>query len=142
MGLISFFFFFNLLILAGEDGEKPKERYIPRRYDKQDEDLFENIGEGINFSQFGHIPVQVSGENIPDPIQRFSEVAKDPSIIEAIKKSNYQTLTPIQKYGISILMNGRDLMASAQTGSVSKMTINYIICLFDLIIIFGFFFWK
>lgn len=75
------------------------------------------IDTGINFAKYANIPVQVSGENIPDPIQSFKEIAKHDSIIQAIKKSNYKTLTPIQKYGISIVKHGRDLMASAQTGS-------------------------
>lgn len=106
---------------AGGDNEsgveKKKENYIPRRYKKEDEDLFDHVGEGINFAKFNDIPIQVSGENIPQPIEKFSDVAKDPSIAEAIKKSGYTTLTPIQKYGISIVMNGRDLMGSATTGS-------------------------
>lgn len=101
---------------TGADGEVKKENYIPRVYNKEDEDLFETVTEGINFQKFDNIPVQVSGENIPEPIQRFSEIAKDPSVVEAVKKSGYQTLTPIQKYGIAIVMNKRDLMASAQTG--------------------------
>jgi len=104
-------------IINGEDGEKKKEIYIPRRYNKEDEDLFENIGEGINFEKFEKIPVQVSGENPPLPITRFTDVIKDESLIQAIKKSGYRTLTPIQKYAIAVIMNKRDLMASAQTGS-------------------------
>jgi len=106
---------------TGENGEAPKENYIPRQYNKADEDLFETVGEGLNFEKFDNIPVQVSGENIPDPIRKFSDIAKDPTVIEAIKKSGYRTLTPIQKYGISIVMHKRDLMASAQTGSGKTM---------------------
>ena len=111
--LIVFFFF-----KKDGDVEAPKENYVPRRYNKEDDDIFEDhIDEGLNFSKFENIPVQVSGENIPAHIERFSDVAKDDSIVQAIKKSGYKTLTPIQKYGIPIIMGNRDLMASAQTGS-------------------------
>lgn len=65
--------------------------------------------------------MQVSGENIPDPLTKFSDIAKHESIVEAIKKSGYHTMTPIQKYGIAIINNKRDLMASAQTGSGKTM---------------------
>ena len=116
--LISNLYFLFLIFKCLEEGEPKKERYIPRRYNKDDEDLFEHIGEGINFSNIERIPVQVSGENIPDHIEKFSDVAQDNSVIEAIKRSNYRSLTPIQKYGIPIVVAGRDLMASAQTGSV------------------------
>lgn len=103
-----------------EDGEKKKEIYIPQHKDKEDSDLFDHVGEGINFVKFVNIPVQVSGENIPEPLKKFSDIAKHPSVIEAIKKSEYHTLTPVQKYGMPIIAGDRDLMASATTGSVCK----------------------
>ena len=38
-------------------------------------------------------------------------------MIENVEKSNYLTPTPVQKYAIPIVAEGRDLMACAQTGS-------------------------
>ena len=38
-------------------------------------------------------------------------------VIENVEKSNYLTPTPVQKYAIPIVAEGRDLMACAQTGS-------------------------
>lgn len=38
-------------------------------------------------------------------------------MIENVKKSGYKIPTPVQKRAIPIILNGRDLMACAQTGS-------------------------
>ena len=38
-------------------------------------------------------------------------------VIQNVQKSNYTTPTPVQKYAIPIITEGRDLMACAQTGS-------------------------
>jgi len=38
-------------------------------------------------------------------------------LIEHLVKFNYTTPTPIQKYAIAVIINGRDMMATTQTGS-------------------------
>ena len=38
-------------------------------------------------------------------------------VTQNVQKSNYATPTPVQKYAIPIVSEGRDLMACAQTGS-------------------------
>lgn len=63
------------------------------------------------------IEVKVTGENVPQPISSFESSGLRPHLIENIKKSGYTKPTPIQKYSIPIIINGRDLMACAQTGS-------------------------
>jgi superfamily II DNA/RNA helicase len=40
-----------------------------------------------------------------------------PSIRENIARAKYEVPTPVQKYSIPAVINGRDLMACAQTGS-------------------------
>jgi len=59
------------------------------------------------------------GTDIPRgvPIQRFDDAAMPVVLQNNITKSKYTAPTPIQKYALPILMSGRDVMATAQTGS-------------------------
>ncbi|KAH1768095.1 DEAD-box ATP-dependent RNA helicase [Aspergillus fumigatus] len=72
---------------------------------------------GINFANYDDIPVEASGHDVPEPVNAFTNPPLDDHLISNIKLARYQTPTPVQKYSIPIVMNGRDLMACAQTGS-------------------------
>jgi len=61
--------------------------------------------------------VKVTGENKPKPISTFRDAQLRDLILQNLKKCNYDKPTPIQKYAIPTVMAGRDLMATAQTGS-------------------------
>jgi len=90
-------------------------------YFRKEEDLDtlwkDSSSTGINFSKYDKIQVTVNGENKTKPIQTFDEAGFAPLLMSNIKRAKYETPTPVQKHGISILMAGRDLMACAQTGS-------------------------
>lgn len=72
---------------------------------------------GINFTKYDSIAVKTTGENVPPPIHTFSGANLREIVIDNINKSGYTKPTPIQKHSIPIVLNGRDLMACAQTGS-------------------------
>lgn len=72
---------------------------------------------GINFANYDDIPVEASGSNVPEPVNTFTNPPLDDHLIANIALARYTTPTPVQKYSIPIVMNGRDLMACAQTGS-------------------------
>ncbi|KAJ5896185.1 ATP-dependent RNA helicase ded1 [Penicillium subrubescens] len=72
---------------------------------------------GINFSNYDDIPVEASGQDVPEPVNTFTNPPLDDHLITNIKLASYVTPTPVQKYSIPIVMGGRDLMACAQTGS-------------------------
>lgn len=72
---------------------------------------------GINFANYDDIPVEASGQDVPEPVTTFTNPPLDDHLITNIKLSRYTTPTPVQKYSIPIVMGGRDLMACAQTGS-------------------------
>ena len=101
---------------TNEDGEL-KEMYVPKAEQAAEELFGQGIASGINFGKYEDIPVQVTGDNKPSPIKSFAFAGLRPLIMENITKSGYKVPTPVQKYGIPIIMAGRDVMACAQTGS-------------------------
>ncbi|CAI4065099.1 hypothetical protein SUVZ_08G2330 [Saccharomyces uvarum] len=72
---------------------------------------------GINFDNYDDIPVDASGKDAPEPITEFTSPPLDELLLENIKLARFTKPTPVQKYSVPIVANGRDLMACAQTGS-------------------------
>ncbi|KAF8467647.1 P-loop containing nucleoside triphosphate hydrolase protein [Kalaharituber pfeilii] len=72
---------------------------------------------GINFEKYDDIPVEASGTNVPEAVTAFTSPPLDPHLLTNIELAHYKSPTPVQKYSIPIVANGRDLMACAQTGS-------------------------
>lgn len=79
--------------------------------------MFGIANTGINFKKYEDIPVEATGENVPPNISTFDDVKLTTLIRENIGLARYDVPTPVQKYAIPIIINGRDLMACAQTGS-------------------------
>ncbi|KAJ4844616.1 DEAD-box ATP-dependent RNA helicase 52 [Turnera subulata] len=74
-------------------------------------------GNAINFEAYDDIPVEASGENVPEAVESFGEIELSEGLKENIRRCKYAKPTPIQKHAIPIAVAGRDLMACAQTGS-------------------------
>jgi ATP-dependent RNA helicase DDX3X len=72
---------------------------------------------GINFDNYDKIPVEVSGNDCPDPIDEYSMDTIGEDLFRNTQFCGYTKPTPVQKYSIPIGSAGRDLMACAQTGS-------------------------
>ncbi|KAI9359762.1 P-loop containing nucleoside triphosphate hydrolase protein [Pilaira anomala] len=72
---------------------------------------------GINFDKYDNIPVEATGRDVPNAIEEFTSPPIDTHLLSNIELARYTTPTPVQKYSIPIVMNNRDLMACAQTGS-------------------------
>ncbi|MEO6276823.1 DEAD/DEAH box helicase [Roseateles sp.] len=51
------------------------------------------------------------------PPARFDTLPLDPKLIRAVTDSGYLTMTPIQAKAIPIVLEGRDVMGAAQTGT-------------------------
>ncbi|KAJ3289878.1 DEAD-box ATP-dependent RNA helicase [Rhizoclosmatium sp. JEL0117] len=75
------------------------------------------MSSGINFEKYDDIPVETSGNNVPEAITNFDDSALDPLLKSNVKMANYTNPTPVQRNSIAIVTAGRDLMACAQTGS-------------------------
>jgi len=86
----------------------------------QDECIF-NHGKsttGLDFDRYEDVEVNVSGSPPPPAAQQsFAEMNLPSILYENIKKCGYTKPTPIQKHAIPIGFAGRDIMATAQTGS-------------------------
>jgi len=97
--------------------EKPviqKSTYIPPEFEENDDLTMEA---GLNFEKYDKIEVTVSGMEVPRNITSFHKSGLHEILITNLTKCHYNTPTPIQKYAIPIIMNGKDMIASAQTGS-------------------------
>lgn len=74
-------------------------------------------GGAINFDAYESVPVEVSGDDVPPPVNAFAETDLDEGLKMNIERCKYVKPTPIQRHAIPIVAAGRDLMACAQTGS-------------------------
>lgn len=78
---------------------------------------------GINFEKYDDIPVEASGTDVPEAVIAFTSPPLDPHLLSNIELAHYKQPTPVQKYSIPIVANGRDLMACAQTGRLFHLDI-------------------
>lgn len=90
----------------------PDKRLEARLFDNSDKQTT-----GINFDNYDKIPIEVSGEDIPDPIEVYSLDTIGEDLLRNTQLCGYTKPTPVQKYSVPIGEAGRDLMACAQTGS-------------------------
>ncbi|KAM9262036.1 putative ATP-dependent RNA helicase DDX4 [Morus bassanus] len=102
----------------GMGSEKgPKVTYVPPPPSDDEQAIFAHYQTGINFDKYDESVVEVSGVNPPAPLLAFEEANLGHILNMNIARAGYSKLTPVQKYSISIILAGRDLMACAQTGS-------------------------
>ncbi|QUC20711.1 uncharacterized protein UV8b_04952 [Ustilaginoidea virens] len=106
------------------DGQWRDGKHIPGPANPRIErELFGTIDDpskqhtGINFEKYDDIPVEASGQDVPEPVTQFSSPPLDEHLCRNIELAHYKVPTPVQKYSIPIVSSGRDLMACAQTGS-------------------------
>lgn len=111
--------------MGGSEGRWVDGKHIPgSRNQRLERELFGTPDDatskqhtGINFEKYDDIPVEASGNDVPEPILQFEHPPLDEHLLSNIELAGYKTPTPVQKYSIPIVINGRDLMACAQTGS-------------------------
>lgn len=95
----------------GPDGLMPRDIRTERELFTTNES-----SAGLNFEKYNDIPVQAFGDDVPEPIQLFEDLNLGPVITHNIGLCQYKTPTPVQKYALPIILEGRDMMACAQTG--------------------------
>ncbi|KAJ3023106.1 DEAD-box ATP-dependent RNA helicase [Thoreauomyces humboldtii] len=76
-----------------------------------------SMDQSIGMEAMSRVRVTVKGSNPPQPMETFEGEELFWLIKENLKLCHYEKPTPVQKYCIPVVTSGRDLMASAQTGS-------------------------
>ncbi|PAA47263.1 hypothetical protein BOX15_Mlig005423g1, partial [Macrostomum lignano] len=103
--------------VAAGDAPGASTAHVPEE-SQLDEIYSRTVHTGINFDKYEQINVEVSGTDKPGYLTSFDAIGLPSVMLDNIlRKYNYNKLTPVQKYGIPIILKGRDLMACAQTGS-------------------------
>lgn len=108
---------------SGNEGQFIDGKHVPGPSDShtetvlfgtKDDPTFQSTG--INFDNYDDIPVEASGNDVPEAVTVFGPPLED-HLLTNITLARYTKPTPVQKYSIPIVALGRDLMACAQTGS-------------------------
>lgn len=86
------------------------------REEKPEDELFKDHTPGINFDEYEAIEVSLTPNDVA-PAESFQAMNLAPALKENVNRCCYTKPTPVQKYGIPVVIHGRDLMACAQTGS-------------------------
>ena len=69
------------------------------RNERSEQSLFGDVqNTGINFDKYDDIPVEVGGENCPDPITDYNPEVLGEELALACQLSGFQKPTPVQKY--------------------------------------------
>lgn len=71
----------------------------------------------INFDSYKDIPVETTGDNLPDPVSSLEEANLGEILDNNVELMGIKQPTPVQIHSTNIVKNKRDLMACAQTGS-------------------------
>ncbi|KAI7891332.1 P-loop containing nucleoside triphosphate hydrolase protein [Mucor mucedo] len=86
--------------------------------------IFNSVEEAKEFRK--QHKIKVYGTDVPNPFRTFEDLASpaynlNPVLYRNLMNMKYNTPTPVQMQSIPIMMNGRDLMSCAPTGSGKTM---------------------
>lgn len=86
--------------------------------------IFNTVEEAKQFRK--QHKIKVYGTDVPNPFRSFEDLASpaynlNPILYKNLMTIKYKTPTPVQMQSIPIMLNGRDLMSCAPTGSGKTM---------------------
>ncbi|GMT28700.1 hypothetical protein PFISCL1PPCAC_19997, partial [Pristionchus fissidentatus] len=104
---------------------KPASTHVPEDYENNKDALFaEHIEKGTMFDKFFDQKVELSlgsgtklSEDQVHKLESFEELGFAALMATNVEKAGYSKPTPIQKYAMKNILEGKDLMACSQTGS-------------------------
>lgn len=106
----------NVCIAETEWGERDRRGGVLNSTQvREDESLFNRHSTGIDFSKYEDIPVQASEQFTP--ISSFDECNFHSNLKKNLRLLGYTAPSPVQKYVLSAALQGKDIIAVAQTGS-------------------------
>ena len=97
--------------------QQQQQHHHHQQYPQPPQQAQQHTGSGIDFSKYDDIPVECSGRSPVSPISSWRDIDLTSTIQKNIDDAKYTKPTPVQRYSLPIVMNGRDLMSCAQTGS-------------------------
>ncbi|KAJ3448613.1 dead-box atp-dependent RNA helicase 37-like isoform x1 [Anaeramoeba flamelloides] len=71
----------------------------------------------VDLDAYDEVSVEITGDKIPEPMSNFYDLDIGEIVYQNVKEARFGRPTPVQKHSFSVIMNGRDLMACAETGS-------------------------
>ncbi|XP_074598250.1 ATP-dependent RNA helicase vasa-like [Brevipalpus obovatus] len=104
--------------VLGPDGKPRPPVYRPAEPDENEE--LEKVEVGTNFeASVIKVPCKSTGTNWKEDshYDTFEEALTSETLLKALQEAGIQHPTPIQKFGMKVVLEKRDLMACAQTGS-------------------------
>ncbi|CEG77307.1 hypothetical protein RMATCC62417_12087 [Rhizopus microsporus] len=106
-----------------KDSDSESDEDIKPKKDKKST-IFKNVEEANLFRK--QHKIKVYGTDVPNPFRTFEDLASPAYNLESKLYNNlmsmaYTTPTPVQMQSIPIMLNGRDIMSCAPTGSGKTM---------------------
>ena len=70
--------------------------------DADGKEVFNGENSGINFDAYEDIPVETSGNDVPEAIKTFQDIDLGEAINANVRRCKFRNPTPVQKYSIPI----------------------------------------
>lgn len=99
---------------AGEDRPEP---YRPPELNLEEEAELQNNGAGENFFRYKEQTVTCLPPDAIKPIEKFEDLITSDLLLANVNSLKYAEMTPIQKWAMPAIVEGRDIIGCAQTGS-------------------------
>jgi superfamily II DNA/RNA helicase len=102
------------------EGVREKNSWVvvqPRDYALESELFISELSRAVVFTEYDDDPVEMHGRDCLEPLSSFEDVQLATVVAENVALAGFIRPTPVQKYSIPVIEAGRDLMASARTGS-------------------------
>lgn len=103
--------------LAPVDHSRMEYEYFRKDFYIEPPELKELTQDQVDLLRIELDGIKIRGVDCPKPIQKWTHCGLPSGCLEVIRKLKYEKPTPIQSQAIPAIMNGRDVIGVAKTGS-------------------------